>query len=186
MSMANTESPCLSKGVHMETFSEDSLRRGHRLAVLIGWAMILSVLAYAGVVEFLSRSNAPFAGYSPLPADVFNTLRLVLLGVCLIDFAIIPFLRRRVLSARNQPGRPPVGNLPAPVARLLSASVTSFALCESIAIYGFVLFLLNAARQEFYLFFCLSLLAFVIHFPRHERWQEWAQNMGNTIRSEFK
>src|SRR5512147_881730 len=153
--MASTGSPCLSKGVHMETFSEDSLRRGHRLAVFIGWAMILSVLAYAGVVEFLSQSNAPFAGYSPLPADVFNTLRLVLLGVCLIDFAIIPFLRSRVLSARNQPGRPPV-------ARLLSASVISFALCESIAIYGLVLFLLNAARQEFYLFLCLSLLAFVI------------------------
>jgi len=150
----------------MESFSDESHRKGHRTAVVIGFCMISSVLFYAGLVEYFTRSNASFAGFSPLPPEVFNTLRLILLGVSLVDLALIPYLRNRVLTAQNRTGTPPAG-------RLLTALMLSFALCESIAIYGFILFLLNGAREEFYLFFFLSLIAFVIHFPRFERWQEW-------------
>lgn len=165
----------------MESISDESFRKGHRTAVLIGWFMILSVLVYAGVAEYFTRNNTPFAGFSPLPADVFNKLRLILLGVCLVDFALIPFLRNRVLSAQNRAGVSPVGRPLTPEGKLVSASIISFALCESIAIYGFILFLLNGARQEFYLFFLLSLIAFAIHFPRYEHWQEWAQKMRDTV-----
>jgi hypothetical protein len=158
----------------MESIPDESLRKGHRTAFVIGWLMILSVLVYAGVVEYLTRSNAPFGGFAPLPENVFKKLRLVLLGVCLLDFAFIPFLRNRVLSVQNRAGTPLVG-------RLLTVLMISFALCESIAIYGFILFLMNGARQEFYLFFFLSLIAFAIHFPRYERWQEWAQKMRDAV-----
>jgi len=168
----------------MEYILDDSLRKGYRLAALIGFSMIFSVMVYAGVVEFISHSQAPFTGYSPISRDAFDILRLVLLGVCLIDFALIPFLRNRVLSLQNQPQRPPMGNLPAPVARLLSASFISLAICESIAVYGLVLFLINGARQEFYLFLSLSLIAFLIHFPRYGRWQEWVREMERTWRAE--
>jgi len=159
----------------MEYYSDELLRKGHRTAVLIGCFMIFSVLVYAVVVEYFAGSNAQFAGFSPLPADVFNKLRLILLGVCLVDLALIPFLRNRVLSVENRAGTPPA-------VRLLTALMISFALCESIAIYGFILFLLNGARHEFYLFFFLSLIAFAIHFPRYERWQEWAQKMRDAVR----
>ena len=165
----------------MESISDESLRKGHRTAVVIGWLMILSVLVYAGVAEYLTRSNAPFAGFSPLPVDVFNKFRLILLGVGLLDFACIPFLRNRVLSAQNRPGVSPVGRPLTPEGKLVTISIIIFALCESIVIYGFVLFLVNGARQEFYLFFFLSLIAFAIHFPRYERWQEWAQKMRDAV-----
>lgn len=170
----------------MDNFSDESLQKGRRTAVLIGCVMISSILVYAGVVEYLVRSKAPFTGFSPLPADVFNKLRLILLGVCLLDFAFIPYLRNQVLSAQNQAGKRQGGKQFAPTDRLVTSSIISFALCESIAIYGLVLFLVNGARQEFYLFFCLSLIAFAIHFPRHERWQEWAQKIRESAGEEYK
>ncbi len=165
----------------MEYISDESLRRGYRTAVVIGCAMIFSVLVYAGIVEYLCQSKAPFAGFAPVTPDVFGTLRLVLLGGCLLDFALIPFLRNRVLSAQIQGGAQAAGPLPALVGRLIAASMISFALCESIAIYGLVLFLMNGARSEFYLFLGLSFVALAIHFPRLERWQEWARKSGDTI-----
>lgn len=165
----------------MESISDESLRKGHRTAVVIGWLMVLSVLVYAGVAEYLVRSNAPFSGFSPLPENVFSKLRLILLGACLLDFAFIPFLRNRALSAQNRPGVSPGGSPLTPEGKLVTISVITFALCESIVIYGFVLFLMNGARQEFYLFFFLSLIAFAIHFPRYERWQEWVQKMRDTV-----
>jgi hypothetical protein len=104
-----------------------------------------------------------------------------MLGLCLVDFALIPFLRNRVLSGQNRAGVSPVGRPPTPEGKLVSASIITFTLCESIAIYGFILFILNGARQEFYLFFFLSLIAFAIHFPRFERWQEQAQKMRDSV-----
>jgi hypothetical protein len=165
----------------MEYCTDESLRKGHHTAVLIGCFMIISVLVYAGVVEYFTRNNALFAGFAPLPVNVFNKLRLILLGAGLVDLALIPFLRNRVLTAQNRAEVSPVGRPLTPEGKLVSASIISFALCESIAIYGFVLFLINGARKEFYLFFFLSLMAFAIHFPRYERWQEWSQKIRNAI-----
>lgn len=72
----------------MEPINEESLSKGYRLAVYICCAMIASVFVYTGVVEFLAAKNAPFHGFSPLPAAVYDKLRLILLGVALIDLAI--------------------------------------------------------------------------------------------------
>ncbi len=166
----------------MDYFPDESLQKGRRTAVLIGCFMIFCVLVYAVAVEFIARSKAPFAGFSPLSPDVLNTLRLVLLGVSLLDFAFIPFLRKSILSAQNKARTTPAARQFTPAERLVTASIISYALCESIAIYGLVLFLINGARPEFYLFFCVSLAAFAVHFPSDERWREWIQKMSEAAR----
>jgi hypothetical protein len=159
----------------MNPLNEESLRKGYRLAVYICCAMIASVFIYAGVAEFLAVKHAPFHGFSPLPPAVYDRLRLILLGVALLDFALIPFIRNRALTAARRTGTASVSPLPEPVQKMVAASMISFALCESIAIYGLVLFLVNGGRKEFYLFLLIALVAFAIHFPRFERWQEWVQ-----------
>ena len=161
----------------MELNNDEPLRKGHRLAVYICSFMIVSVFVYAGVVEYLAANNAPFHGFSPMPGSVYDKLRLILLGLALVDFALIPFMRNRALAGNRRPGTVATTNLPEPVARLLTASMISFALCESIAIYGLVLFLINGGRPEFYLFLLIALAAFAIHFPRYARWQVWLQGM---------
>jgi F0F1-type ATP synthase membrane subunit c/vacuolar-type H+-ATPase subunit K len=160
----------------MDYFSEESFHGSRRPAVIIGFAMLFGVFAYAGIVEFISRSKAPFTGYAPLPAEDFSLLRLLLLGAALVSLAGIPFIRRRILSAQVKAGSP-AGTEQSAADRLTAVCVVTLALCESIAIYGLVLFLLNGARQEFYAFFCLSLAAFMVNFPRVERWQEWSRTM---------
>lgn len=160
----------------MDLHNDETLRKGYRLAVYICCAMIASLIVYTGVVEYLAATNAPFNGFSPMPAAVYDKLRLILLGVALVDFALIPFIRNRALVAESRPGAAPVSNLQEPVMRLVTASIVSFALCESIAIYGLVLFLINGGRPEFYLFLTIALVAFAFHFPRFARWQEWLQS----------
>lgn len=166
----------------MEPYTDESLRKGYRLAVYICCAMIASVFIYTGVVEYLAATNAPFSGFSPMPAEVYGKLRLILLGVAIVDFALIPFIRNRALAGGNRPGNALASNLPEPVMRLVTASIVSFALCESIAIYGLVLFLINGGRPEFYLFLIIALAAFAVHFPRLARWQEWLQGMAGSIK----
>jgi hypothetical protein len=134
------------KGIPMELNNEEPLRKGHRLAVYICSFMIASVFVYAGVVEYLAAKNAPFHGFSPVPAAAYDKLRLVILGLALVDFALIPFMRNRALAASIRPGAVSVVNLPAQVERILTANIISFALCESIAIYGLVLFLIYSKQ----------------------------------------
>jgi hypothetical protein len=137
--------------------------------------MILSLLLYVFAVEYIIMSNPGFRGYAPVPHHQYNILRLVMLGVGLLDLALIPYLRKRALSGRvRQRG---AAAAPGPPGRLLIASILAFALCESLAIYGLVLFLVNGLRQDFYLFLGLSVVAAMINFPRFERWLAWAAEM---------
>lgn len=160
----------------MESYNAESLRSGHRKAVLFCLTIIPSVIFYAGLVEYLARSSPPFRGFSPIGAEFFSKLKLLLLGVTAVTFVVIPIIRNRVLAnapgARNASGDQ-LRELPD---KLVSNTIISIALCESIAIYGLVLFFLNGARQEFYLFFLLSLVALIFHFPRFSRWEDWARS----------
>jgi hypothetical protein len=55
------------------------------------------------------------------------------------------------------------------------ATVITYALCESIAIYGLILFLIGGSRFDFYTFLILSLIYFAAYFPRHHQWEEWVK-----------
>lgn len=163
----------------MVPLPDETQLTGRRKAFVIGLAMVFGVFIYAGIIEFLARNKAPFTGYAPLHWNTFSMLRLALLGAALLDFALIPFLRRRILSAPVRKGEVSSG-----AGRLISSCIVSFALCESIAVYGLVLFLISGARPEFYVFLSLSLLAFLINFPRQERWQEWMEMMDEANRND--
>ncbi|MBW1991699.1 MAG: hypothetical protein JRI59_06220, partial [Deltaproteobacteria bacterium] len=52
------------------------------------------------------------------------------------------------------------------------AAVISFALCEAVAVFGLVLFLLTGNWQVFYIFFAFSLLLFYLHYPKYEAWEK--------------
>ncbi len=158
----------------MQPGSNDDLRKAYRITAIIGLAMIASLIVYAVVVELIKKQNAPFGGYSPLPPDVLSTLRYALLGVVVVEFFVIRLLNTLTLSGKV-PLRSSAVTVPfAPEAqRLVSASVVTYALCESVAIYGLVLFLIQGNSNDFYLFLALSLLYFSIYFPKYGKWEEW-------------
>ena len=153
----------------------DDLRKAYRITAFIGLAMIASLVVYAVVAEVIKKQHAPFGGFSPMP-DVISTLRYVLLGVVAVEFFAIRFLNTLMLS-----GKAPIrsSSMVSPfspgVQRLISASIVTFAMCESVAIYGLVLFLIQGNSSDFYLFLALSLFYFIIYFPRYGIWEEWVK-----------
>lgn len=64
-----------------------------------------------------------------------------------------------------------------PVQRLVSFTVISLALCETVAIYGLVIFLINGSSLDFYLFLALSFVFIIIHFPRYSQWEDWIKKI---------
>jgi F0F1-type ATP synthase membrane subunit c/vacuolar-type H+-ATPase subunit K len=127
-------------------------------ANFIGLAMIGSVFLYAGVVEVLKRTMAPFVGFATtmIPAQVL-TLKYVFVALGIGDFFLIKFMQK-ILGARS-------------VAQLMSAAIVTFALSEAVAIFGLVLFLLAGQATDFYTFMFLSLFYFWFFFPKYKDWE---------------
>ena len=141
----------------------DSLRKAYRVTAFIGLAMIACVIVYAVVVETIKKQHAPFGGFSAMP-DAIATLRYTLLGVAAVEFFAIRILNTLMLSGKVPLRSSPAAGPFAPeVQRLIVASVITYALCESVAIYGLVLFLIQGNSGDFYLFLILSLLYFSIY-----------------------
>jgi F0F1-type ATP synthase membrane subunit c/vacuolar-type H+-ATPase subunit K len=160
----------------MEPNSETELKRGYRQARFIGTAMVFGVLVYALVVEIM-RNNSAFSR-EPLLPDAAESIKYMFLGLALIQFFLIRMIRRRFLlrepgqATRLQTGLQ-TGSVSIKVARLLVTSIITYALCESIAVYGLVLYFVTKRPFDFYLFMGISLLYFAAYFPRYTQWEEW-------------
>ncbi len=124
----------------------------------IGLAMIAAVFVYAGVVEVIKWRWAPFAGFAALPAATASLLKYIFLALAAGQYFIIKIIQKIVLAQS-------VDNLP-------QAAIITFALCETVAILGLVLFLLTGNGLDFYVFMVISLGFFYVYFPKYEQWEE--------------
>jgi hypothetical protein len=124
----------------------------------IGLALIGSVFLYAGVVEILKRTLAPFAGFAGLPVAQVLTLKYIFVALAIGDFFLIKFVQK-ILGAST-------------VAQLMRAAIVTFALSEAVAVLGLVLFLLAGHAMDFYTFMFLSLFYFWFFFPKYQDWEE--------------
>lgn len=158
-----------------EFLLQQGLKSAYRTAAFIGLSMVGSVLVYAVIVEVIRAQYAPFGGFSPLPE--ITVLRAVLAGVAVVMFFVIRLVIKLFLSGKI-PGSGaggPSGPLPAEAQRLVSAAMVTYALCETPAVFGLVLFLINGNPFDFYGFMALSLLYFAVYFPRFSAWVAWMQ-----------
>jgi len=150
----------------------DDLARGCRQAQVIGGALVAALATYAFVVEMVRTQKAPFMGHAPtVPLPL---LRLVLAVMSGLGLVFVNVVRRRIVAGRTVASSPGAAPIPL-VQRLLTASIVALAMCEAIAIYGLVLFLVGGQRLDFYGFAAFALLAFAAYFPRRSQWEAWAQ-----------
>ena len=56
--------------------------------------------------------------------------------------------------------------------QLAQAAVITFALCEAVALFGLVLFLLAGNAMDFYVFMVISLGFFYLFFPKYAQWEQ--------------
>ncbi len=141
---------------------EEDLNRTYRVTVILSLAMIVSVFIYAGIVELLLRL-APSSEPSAEPGTV-ELFRKVFRGLALVNFLALAWLGGRA--------RRPVGEPLARLARLKTLTTVGLALAESIALYGLVVFFLSRDSIDFYYLLLVSLLSFIVVFPRYDRFRE--------------
>jgi hypothetical protein len=128
----------------------------------IGLAMIASVFVYAGVVEFIKWQWAPFAGFGHLEPRLAAFLKYIFLALAGAQYGAIKLVQK-IVPARS------VDNLP-------QAAIITFALAESVAVLGLVLFLLAGNSMDFYIFMLISLLYFYLFYPKYDIWEKlWNQ-----------
>ena len=164
----------------METRSAADLQKAYKVTVVIGLVMIGTLVIYTGIVEFLKTKDSGFKEFGAAP-DVVALLRYVLLGVTIVEFFAIQFVKKAMLSAGARVQTSVTGPM-GPEAQLVSAAIVTFALCESVAVYGLVLFLLGRSTPDFYLFLLISVFYFGIFFPRYGAWEEWMQEREKAAR----
>lgn len=123
----------------------------------IGLAMIGSVFLCALVVEILKRTLAPFPGLAGLTPAQAQNLKYFFVALALADFFLIKFLQKILGFGSAQ--------------QLIRAAIISYALSESVAVLGLVLFLMAGNAMDFYTFMFLSLFYFWFFFPRIKDWE---------------
>jgi len=157
----------------------DKLRSAYRVAVIIGLAMMASLLVYAAIVGVLGKEPAGLRSAPALSGSQLEFIRLVLLGVTAIIFFLIRFVNTRILAAEGEQGKKPasrprqMSGVPPEFGRLTTAAVVTYALCEAPAIFGLVLFFLSRNSSDFHIFLLISLFYFAIYFPKFSQWEEW-------------
>ncbi len=150
--------------------TREVLESKYRTAVVLGVAMVLSVVVYAVVVEVLVSRVEAFS--APLPIEGMDTIRYGFIAIAIIEALVIGQVRKAMLGGFGS-GRVLVGSSEC-IERIFKAQVVSLALCDTIALYGMVLFLISASVWDFYLFALISMAAFAAYFPRRSRWKQWA------------
>jgi hypothetical protein len=101
---------------------------------------------------------AEFAGLASLSKSTSDLLTYLFLFLALVNYFLIRVISRRLIARSPE--------------FLPQAAILTFALCEAVAVFGLVLFLLTGNSLDFYLFFAGSLFMFYIFFPKYETWEK--------------
>jgi len=137
--------------------AQTELKKRYLAVNFIGLAMIGSVFIYAVVVEILQRVYAPFTGFASFPEGTADLLTYLFLFLALVNYFLIRFISKNLIARSPQ--------------HLPQAAIITFALCEAVAVFGLVLFLLTGNSFNFYIFFAFSLFLFYINFPKYDHWE---------------
>lgn len=159
----------------------DKLRAAYRVTVLIGLAMMASLVVYLVIVALVEDGTIALGPAPDLPASVVGQIKMLFLGISVLLILLVRPLSRRVAAAggeRRTTGhdrsRPSTGRDPE-TGPLATASIITYALSEAPAVLGLVLYFLGRNASDFQLFLIISLFSFGIHFPKFSQWEEWIQ-----------
>ena len=151
----------------------DDLRKAYRMTVFVGLSMMTSLLIYLIVATVVERQ---------VSMEVGDVVFYIGIGIS----AALFFVVRIVTGAMLGPGGERTGSASAaggpPIAKLQTAAIVTFAICEVPAVLGLVLYFLGRSMTDFYLFLLISLFCFATYFPRFGQWEEWFRQQGGGTR----
>ena len=145
--------------------NQDELQRHLKTVALIAVSIIVSLLAYLGIAEFIRARFRPFHGFMPV-ADL-RSLRYVIFGLAVVTIILVRLLRQVLLR------KSPHDDDKTALHRLQRATLVTLVLSEVPGILGLVLFLLGGLNIDFYFLLFASLVLVFMYFPRRSGWEEW-------------
>lgn len=153
----------------MSHVSAEKLKKGYRLAVILGISFIGWLIGIAVIIEFLIKkmTNRIEPGYE-------TYLIPILLGIAIISYYAAKVLRNKIISS---PPEEQTGGSPAFISRLITLSIVSYALCETAEIVGVVFSVLTAKSIYMYTGILLALVLYRIYFPKFSEWEKWNQEI---------
>ncbi len=141
------------------------LKKAHKMSAVLHIAFMATLILYALVVEILRGGLQDFHGF--LEDVSLSWIRYIFYVLGFAQIFIIRFLREKLFQGMTS------GNERILVTRIVRISIFISALCEVPALLGLVLFLLGGNTREFYILAFISLVLFILYFPRHSNWLEW-------------
>ncbi len=141
-----------------------------RATRIIAVATLVSLLVCAALIELIKIQLAPFRGFARLPQESLRVLR----------GALRARAPGRGGSDPDPASRARGGGAGSPAARgtAQTASVVTFALCESVGMFGVVPLVTSGSSADFCFFIVRSLGLFARYFPRRGQWEDWARQVG--------
>jgi F0F1-type ATP synthase membrane subunit c/vacuolar-type H+-ATPase subunit K len=152
--------------------SVDELKKSYRIVLIIGSAMIASLFIYAALVVFMKSHYRPFEGLSPF--SNIDILKYILYGLALCEFFLIGLIKKMIISGKllSTESHQQKSQFTPHIQKQVKASIITFAICESVAVYGLILFFLSGSVIDFLGLFVLSLIYFIVFFPRYSQWEQ--------------
>lgn len=128
-------------------------RKSYKTLMLIWWAMLTSLIIYLIVCRVVGDQVRPETVSVPL-----DLMRNILLAVSIAELAAVGFFRRRFTAAAG----------PGDLQKLTVVFIASFAIAESVGLYGLVLYLLGDSEGTLYMFLLISAAALVWFKPERD------------------
>jgi predicted Zn finger-like uncharacterized protein len=149
---------------------KEILKNSIRVIWIIWAAMLLSLVVYVLICHLFKDDLWGVVDMG----DMLNMLKYVLFAVALVEFVIIYFMRKLILTSTQTTQHA--------TDQYTTAVIVSLALAESIGIYGLVLFFLGSDFTTLYIFNALAASAMIIYRPKMDELKKlyftMKQNMG--------
>lgn len=162
----------------MTEFDIELVQRKLRTSVIIWSSFIVSILLYAGIVEWMRR------GGSEAAVTQNRELHLVFLAAAALCFIAAGIAKHIMLRVPDQKPAWSTGIL---ASRLLQTSLVSLALSEAICLIGLAEYFILRNSDSFYVFFIVAMLGIIMHMPRYPKWKSYLEQMtGTTLPEELE
>ncbi len=141
----------------------DAMEKSFKVLQMIWIFMLCSVMVYVVICNLLQGKLEIMNGDSAIPVEL---IRNILLGISVIELLGLKFLRSKLLSLK--PGM----TMENGAQKYMVTSIISFAICESVAIFGMVVFLLGDMINILYVFAGISILGLFYYKPSREEYED--------------
>lgn len=155
--------------------SSDSLAKFNKSLLIIriiyfAFIILLAIYLYISNI-IIELHHGSFEGFTKFKeVELFKNILYI---TSILTVVVIFILWRFLYDPSKIPLIPTsTTNIDEILRALISGSILIFALCKSIVLYGFVLFLIGGMLIEFYFLAGASFILLLICFPKRAKWEE--------------